>query len=465
MGYPRHRIMLLEWILSAVFVLVLGAIGRFVVRRRRQRAELPARHRAEIGTPRIADRPHPATPEKTASDTRAAPRSDTPPDTLPDGRPGSFAPPPLPSGEGRFHTESAGDASPRPTGNGIATDSHVPVPVASPATAAPTGRASTAAVPTEPQRYRSGLEKTRRGFVAKLAQLFRGRPRVSAALKESVEEVLFSADIGTKTAEKLLSRVSELLDREKVAEPDAVWATIRSTTEEILRVPAPPMDFDPPAGPYVVLMIGVNGVGKTTTLGKLAARHARAGKRVLLVAGDTFRAAAVEQLEIWARRVGCDIHIGSDHSDPSSVIFGGISRARNEGHDVVLCDTAGRLHTRKELMDELLKIRRAAGKALSIGRPTAVAPHDTFLTLDATIGQNALVQARIFKETMDYTGLVITKLDGTAKGGIVLGICDELRLPIRYVGVGEAKEDLREFDVTAFCDGLFSLSPREAAAE
>jgi fused signal recognition particle receptor len=219
-------------------------------------------------------------------------------------------------------------------------------------------------------------------------------------------------------------------------------------------------------------MIGVNGVGKTTTLGKLAAQHTRAGRKVLLVAGDTFRAAATEQLDVWARRVGCAIHTGADKADPSSVIFEGITRGRREGFDVVLCDTAGRLHTRKELMDELAKVGRAAAKAIAKGLPagtvedgaeaaTLTGAHDTFLVLDATIGQNALAQAQLFKETMGFSGLVVTKLDGTAKGGVVLGICDELRVPIRYVGIGEGIEDLRAFDAQDFVDAL--LADRERA--
>jgi fused signal recognition particle receptor len=212
----------------------------------------------------------------------------------------------------------------------------------------------------------------------------------------------------------------------------------------------------------------VNGVGKTTTIGKLAAQHLRAGRKVLLVAGDTFRAGAVDQLEVWARKVGASIHVGEAKSDPSSVIYDGIMRGRREGFDVVLCDTAGRLHTRKELMDELGKVRRAASKALAQDVPEAeraaiTGPHDTYLVLDATIGQNALAQAKLFKETTDFTGLVVTKLDGTAKGGVVLGVCDELRIPIRYVGIGEGVDDLREFNAEDFVSAL--LADRDHAGE
>jgi fused signal recognition particle receptor len=311
----------------------------------------------------------------------------------------------------------------------------------------------------EQQRVRKGLSRTRKGFVARLAELVRGRPKVSDDLKDDIEEVLFTADIGAKTAQKLLDGVTDALDRDEVADPDAVWGVIHTAALDILRAPeqahAPisvPVD-DPP---YVLLMIGVNGVGKTTTLGKLASRHVAEGRRVLLVAGDTFRAAAREQLDVWARRVGCDIHFGKEGADPSSVIFDGIAHARAEGHDVVLCDTAGRLHTKKELMDELAKIRRSAGKAMSQGQSTERWPHDTFLVLDATIGQNALSQATLFKETMEFTGLVLTKLDGTAKGGVVLGVCDELQVPIRYIGIGEGIEDLRVFAPETFADALFA---------
>jgi fused signal recognition particle receptor len=313
--------------------------------------------------------------------------------------------------------------------------------------------------PEERDSYRRGLAKTRGGFVAKLARLFQGRPKVDAALHDQVEEVLLTADIGTATAEKLLDKVSDVLDKEEVADPELVWSVIRTEAFELLDLAAEPSNFTPDPPPYVLLIIGVNGVGKTTTLGKLAAQHAAAGRKVLLVAGDTFRAAAVEQLEVWATRVGCSVHKGDAQADPSSVIFDGIARGRREGFDVVLCDTAGRLHTRKELMDELAKVRRAATKAIAMGLPESErdhlkGPHDTYLVLDATIGQNALSQANMFKETMDFTGLVVTKLDGTAKGGVVLGICDEMRVPIRYIGVGEGMDDLQPFSARRFVDAL-----------
>ena len=319
----------------------------------------------------------------------------------------------------------------------------------------------------EAERYRQGLAKTRGGFVAKLARLFRGKPKVDDDLRDDIEEVLFTADIGAGTAEKLMKRVTEVLDREGVGDADAVWGGIHDAVLSLLDIPAEPLDPEPAVRPYVLLMIGVNGVGKTTTLGKIAAQHIAAGRKVLLVAGDTFRAAAVEQLGVWAERTGADLHRGEDKADPSSVIFDGIARGRREGYDVVLCDTAGRLHTRKELMDELEKVGRSATKALRKGLAQSEAasiegPHDTFLVLDATIGQNALAQAKLFKETMRFTGLVVTKLDGTAKGGVVLGICDELRVPIRYVGIGEKVDDLRPFDPRQFADALLERGDQEA---
>jgi fused signal recognition particle receptor len=320
----------------------------------------------------------------------------------------------------------------------------------------------------ERARVRAGLAKTRGGFVARLAKLIKGKAKVDADLKDKIEEVLFTADIGSVTAERLTHKVGALLDKSQAHDADAVWAVIEQAALEIVDQPATPTDFDAPPRPYVLLAIGVNGVGKTTTLGKLAAQHLRAGRKVLLVAGDTFRAGAVDQLEVWARKVGAAIHTGELKSDPSSVIYDGILRGRREGFDVVLCDTAGRLHTRKELMDELGKVRRAATKALVHDLPEAqraaiTSPHDTYLVLDATIGQNALAQAKLFKETTDFTGLVVTKLDGTAKGGVVLGVCDELQIPIRYVGIGEGVDDLREFHAEDFVSAL--LADRDRAGE
>ena len=365
---------------------------------------------------------------------------------------------PLPDGGDR-----AQGAGPKVPVSEARHDPSVPLPKDKPGVAPRERTPEELARAAERDLYVQGLARTRGGFVAKLARLFGGRPRVSGELREEVESVLFTADIGAKAAQKLLDRVTEHLGTSDVADAEKVWAVIRNAARQILAVPAPPPDYAPVPRPYVLLMIGVNGVGKTTTLGKLAAFHKAAGRRVLLVAGDTFRAAAGEQLEIWAHRVGCDIHLGREGADPSSVIHDGILRGAREGHDIVLCDTAGRLHTKKELMDELQKIRRSCAKALAKARGVpdseVKGPHDTFLVLDATIGQNALAQATLFKETMDFTGLVLTKLDGTAKGGVILGVCDEMRVPVRFIGIGERVEDLRPFNADAFVDALFGDPP------
>jgi fused signal recognition particle receptor len=208
----------------------------------------------------------------------------------------------------------------------------------------------------------------------------------------------------------------------------------------------------------VLLVLGVNGVGKTTTIGKLATKWKDDGKKVVLAAGDTFRAAATEQLEEWAKRAGVDIVKGKPNGDPSSVIFDAVKKGVDEGYDIVICDTAGRLHSNSGLMDELKKIRRVTDKAM------AGAPHETWMVLDATTGQNAISQAKTFKADMEISGIVLTKLDGSAKGGVVLGICDELKVPVRFVGVGEKKEDLRPFDANAFVDALYADGESSEAA-
>jgi fused signal recognition particle receptor len=306
------------------------------------------------------------------------------------------------------------------------------------------------------ERLRAGLARTRGGFVARLGRLF-SKKQIGADLLDDIEEVLFSADIGPKTAERLFAAVKASLSREDLQDPQAVWEVLKRESARLLALDAPPVE--PSAQkPFVLLTIGVNGVGKTTTIGKLAAKWKRAGHTVLLGAGDTFRAAAVEQLEIWADRAGASIVRGKEAADPSSVIFDAIRRGHDDGFDIVIADTAGRLHTRAELMDELKKVRRVAGKALE------GAPHETWLVLDATTGQNAIQQAQMFKEAMDITGIVLTKLDGTAKGGVILGICDELRVPVRYIGIGESIDDLRPFDAAAFIEALYEDAPVERAA-
>ncbi len=294
-----------------------------------------------------------------------------------------------------------------------------------------------------------GLARTRSGFVARLGAVFTGRKQIDPAVVDEIEKVLLTADIGVKTSQKLLEEIRSSLSRSELKDPDAVWAFLQQRSTELLALPAPALDFGA-AKPFVLLVIGVNGSGKTTTIGKLAARLAGDGKKVLMAAGDTFRAAAAEQLEVWAGRTGAAIVRGKEGADPSSVIFDGIKRAVTEGFDVAIADTAGRLHTKTDLMQELQKVRRVVGKA------APGAPHETWLVIDSTSGQNAIAQAQIFTEAMAVSGIVLTKLDGTAKGGVILGIADQLRIPVRYVGIGERVEDLRPFDPAEFVEALFA---------
>ncbi|MGD0838068.1 MAG: signal recognition particle-docking protein FtsY [Polyangia bacterium] len=313
---------------------------------------------------------------------------------------------------------------------------------AAPATLAPSKRTR------DLSALAAGLGPTRAGWVSRLGQIFSGARAIDPVLVEEIERVLLTADIGVRTSQKLLEEIRSSLSRRALADAGAIWEHLRHRSIEVLRSGALPIDFSK-AKPLVLLTIGVNGSGKTTTVGKLAAKFRAEGRSVLLVAGDTFRAAATEQLEVWGQRVSAPVVRGKEGSDPSSVIFDGIKRAAAEGVDVVIADTAGRLHTKTNLMDELQKIRRVAAKALP------GAPHETWLVIDSTNGQNAIAQAQIFTRAMSVTGIVLTKLDGTAKGGVILGIADELGIPVRYIGVGERVEDLREFDAEDFVEALF----------
>jgi fused signal recognition particle receptor len=304
---------------------------------------------------------------------------------------------------------------------------------------------------------RKGLAATRGGFVARLKALFTGKKEIDPAILEQMEEVMLSSDVGVKTTQSILERLREKLQKNELADSDAVWAALRAEATRIL-------DFQPVSArdtkqkPLVVLMVGVNGVGKTTTIGKLATKWNAEGKKVILAAGDTFRAAAVQQLEVWGKRVGADVVKGKEGADPGAVAFEATKKAQEVGADVLLVDTAGRLHTKVNLMDEIKKVKRTIAKAME------GAPHDTLLVLDATTGQNGLTQAVLFKDALELTGIILTKLDGTAKGGIVLAVCDELKVPVRYIGLGERAEDLREFVAVDFVEALFGRDDDEAAA-
>ncbi|MFQ5694234.1 MAG: signal recognition particle-docking protein FtsY [Nitrospinota bacterium] len=300
------------------------------------------------------------------------------------------------------------------------------------------------------QRFRRGLARTRRGLLEPLLQMTVGRRRVDAELLEGLEEVLLGADLGVSLTTRLVGRIEEAQRAGELRGAEEVRARLERTLLDLLEeAPGAPPPETPDAKPRVVLVVGVNGTGKTTSVGKLAHRYRTEGKRVLLAAADTFRAAGVEQLDVWRERAGADIVKGAAGSDPSAVVYDAAQAALARGADVLLADTAGRLHTRRNLMDELKKVARTAGRVID------GAPHEVLLVLDATTGQNALPQARMFLEEVGVTGVILTKLDGTPKGGIVLGIADELGIPVRYVGLGEGIDDLQPFAPDVFVRALF----------
>jgi len=308
------------------------------------------------------------------------------------------------------------------------------------------------APPADLGAFRTGLKSTRGNLVSRLAGVFRRGRELDPAILDEVEEVLITADVGVHTSERILESLRQHMNGGQLASVDEAWEAIRSEAKNILASSGQGLSLD--QKPTVILVVGVNGVGKTTTIGKLASRFDRQDREVLLAAGDTFRAAAVTQLEVWGRRVGCEVVKGKDRADPGSVIFDAIQKAKQGGADVVIADTAGRLHTKVPLMEELKKLGRTVEKAL--GRP---ADH-VLLVLDATTGQNAIQQAQLFKDALPITGIVLTKLDGTAKGGVILGIVDQHQVPIEFIGVGERVEDLKAFDADAFVQALFE-SPEE----
>ena len=298
------------------------------------------------------------------------------------------------------------------------------------------------------QRLKRGLTKNRESWVEKIGAIFQNRRWDQASL-EAMEESLIAADVGVKAAQKLMETLRrQAPSGEDMAQDMAV--RLQSALIEMLRGSALAPKLAPlSARPWVVVFLGVNGVGKTTTIGKLAAQYRSEGKKVLLVAADTFRAAAIEQLDVWGQRAEVDVVKHKAGADPSAVVFDGMQAAKSRGIDVLLIDTAGRLHTKVHLIEELKKIRRV------IAREQAGAPHETLLVLDAITGQNGLQQARVFKEATDITGIVLTKLDGTAKGGVIVSIQEELGVPVQYIGVGEDIEDLQPFDPTRFVQALF----------
>lgn len=300
-------------------------------------------------------------------------------------------------------------------------------------------------------KFRSGLKRTRKGFIRSLDEALLGQKQLDDEVIGRLEEVIVTADVGVKTAYQLLESVTDRVKRREVDDPEKVLVHIKGMIRDMLSEVDAPLRVGYGFEPFVVMVVGVNGSGKTTTIAKIAARHRAAGRKVMMVAGDTFRAAAVEQLEIWSERVGCTLVRGKDKADPSSVVYEAMDRALKEDYELVLVDTAGRLHTRVPLMEELKKVRRTLVKKLES------APQETLLVIDASMGQNAILQARTFNEAVPVTGIALTKLDGTAKGGVILGISNELKIPIRFVGVGEKMDDLRDFHAGRFAEALFSI--------
>ena len=291
-----------------------------------------------------------------------------------------------------------------------------------------------------------GLKKTRDSMMGKVDALLNSFTKIDEDFFEELEENLIMADVGAVTAARICDRLRKKIKEEGLASPDQVRSGLKQIISQMLEGPS---ELDLSTKPSVILVIGVNGVGKTTTIGKLANNLRQQGKKVLLAAADTFRAAAIDQLQIWADRAQVDLVRHEEGSDPAAVVFDAINAGTARGCDVVICDTAGRLHNKKNLMDELSKIARV------IEREAPGCAKEVLLVLDATTGQNALNQAKLFREAAGLTGLVLTKLDGTARGGVVIGIREELDIPIKYIGVGEQIDDLRPFDPVEFANALF----------
>ncbi len=302
-----------------------------------------------------------------------------------------------------------------------------------------------------------GLAKTKEGIFSRIGKALVGKSTVDDEVLDSLEEALVSSDVGIPTTLKIIERVQQRVARDKYLGASQLNTILREEVAALLaegnNSEQPDFELPPLPGPFVLLVVGVNGVGKTTTIGKLAAQYKKKGKSVLLGAADTFRAAAVQQLEQWGERAGVPVVSKGENADPSSVAFEAVRQAVDKKVDIVIVDTAGRLHTKTNLMLELTKIRRVIQKVIP------EAPHEVLLVLDGSTGQNAAIQAREFTKATDVTALAITKLDGTAKGGVVIGISDEFKIPVKYIGVGERVEDLQVFNKMEFVDSIFENRP------
>ena len=297
------------------------------------------------------------------------------------------------------------------------------------------------------EKLKSGLSKTRKSLTGKINNVLHGFKTINEEVYDELEEILISSDIGVKTTMDIIDRIKVRVKEDKIADPSNI---IKILKQEILEILGDRLNTYDSLYPQIIIVIGVNGVGKTTSIGKIAYRLKRSGKKVLIAAADTFRAAAIDQLEIWCNRINVDMIKHQQGADPAAVIFDAINSAKSKKVDVVICDTAGRLHNKKNLMEELKKIIRIAN------REYPEAHKEVLLVLDATTGQNAIIQAKAFKEVTDIDGIILTKLDGTAKGGIVIAIKEELGIPVKLIGVGEQIDDLQDFKAEEFVEALFS---------
>ena len=306
-------------------------------------------------------------------------------------------------------------------------------------------------------RLKSGLEKTRKSFTEKIEQVIKGYADIDEEFLDDIEMALLTSDVGVAVTTRLMQDIRAGIKAKEINQPDDLRPFLARRISSMLSEDVSSMQL-PEKSVGVILVVGVNGVGKTTTIGKLGHFYAAQGKKVLLAAADTFRAAAIDQLEIWGQRIGCEVIKHAEGSDPAAVAFDALQAAKARNFDLVIIDTAGRLHNKGNLMEELRKIYRV------IGREVEGAPHETLLVLDATTGQNALNQARVFGEVSDVTGVALTKLDGTAKGGVVIAIKEELGLPVKWIGIGEGQMDFRPFEPEKFVDALFETkaAPQEA---
>jgi fused signal recognition particle receptor len=310
-------------------------------------------------------------------------------------------------------------------------------------------------IPKESDVSNKGIEKTKESIFAKLSKSIAGKSSIDASFLDELEEILVTSDVGISTTLKIIDRVEQRVKKDKYINTNELHTLLRDEIAILLTENKKTLDFDFQLTnlpkPFVLMVVGVNGVGKTTTIGKLAHQFVKNGKKVLLAAGDTFRAGAVDQLEIWSQRVGCGFFAKGMNTDPSAVAFEALQIAKNEQYDIVIVDTAGRLHNKVNLMNELSKIKRVMTKVIE------GAPNDVMLVLDASTGQNAFEQAKHFTSATEVSSLALTKLDGTAKGGVVIGISDQFQIPVRFIGVGEGIEDIRLFNPSEFVNSLFEV--------